>query len=75
MRTTVSETMETMNEQGVVHYAIDWLRDNGFIPQEDIDFRSVSESQFEDALNKLHGKWNRLSQEEEDTIINISKRF
>jgi hypothetical protein len=75
MRTTVSETMEKMNEQGVVHYAIDWLRDNGFIPEEDIDFRSVSESQFEDALNKLHGKWNRLSQEEEDTIINISKKF
>jgi hypothetical protein len=75
MRTTVSETMDKMNEQGVLQYAIDWLRDNGFIHEEDIDFRSVSESQFEDALNKLHGKWNRLSQEEEDTIINISKRF
>ncbi len=75
MRTTISETMDKMNEQGVLQYAIDWLRDNGFIPEEDIDFRSVSESQFEDALNKLQGKWNRLSQEEEDTIINISKRF
>lgn len=75
MRTTVSETMEKMNEQGVVQYAIDWLRDNGFIPEENIVFRSVSESQFEDALNKLHDKWNRLSQEEEETIINISKRF
>ena len=75
MRTTVSETMEKMNEQGVVQYAIDWLRDNGFIPEENIVFRSVSESQFEDALNKLHDKWNRLSQEEEDAIINISKRF
>jgi len=48
MRTTVSETMDKMNEQGVLQYAIDWLRD---------------------------GKWNRLSQEEEDTIINISKKF
>ena len=75
MRTTISETMDKMNEQGVLQYAIDWLRDNGFIPEEDIDFRSVSENQFEDALNKLHSKWNRLSQEEEDTIINISKRF
>jgi len=75
MRTTVSEIMDKMNEQGVVQYAIDWLRDNGFIPEENIDLRSVSESQFEDALNKLHGKWNRLSQEEEETIINISKRF
>ena len=42
MRTTVSETMEKMNEQGVVHYAIDWLRDNGFIPQEDLDIKSIS---------------------------------
>jgi hypothetical protein len=75
MRTTVSETMDKMNEQGVLQYAIDWLRENGFIPEKNIEFRSVSESQFEDALNKLHGKWNRLSQEEEDTIINISKKF
>jgi len=30
MRTTVSETMDKMNEQGVLQYAIDWLRDNGF---------------------------------------------
>ncbi len=36
---------------------------------------SVAESQFEDALYKLHGKWNMLSWDEEQTIINISKRF
>lgn len=34
-----------------------------------------SEEFFEDALNKLHGKWNCLSKEEEELIINISKRF
>ncbi len=36
MRTTVSETMDKMNEQGVLQYAIDWLRENGFIPEENI---------------------------------------
>jgi predicted nucleic-acid-binding protein len=36
---------------------------------------SVAESEFEDALHKLHGKWNSLSKEEEQTIIKISKRF
>jgi hypothetical protein len=36
---------------------------------------SVAESEFEDALYKLHGKWNSLSKEEEQTIIKISKRF
>lgn len=36
---------------------------------------SVSESEFEEALNKLHGNWNRLSQEEEETILKIANRF
>lgn len=35
----------------------------------------ISESEFDDALNKLKGKWNVLSREEEEIIINISKRF
>ena len=35
----------------------------------------VVESEFEDALNKLHGKWNVLTKEEEEVIIKISKRF
>ena len=36
---------------------------------------SAVESEFENALSKLHGKWNNLTSEEEQTIINISKRF
>lgn len=35
----------------------------------------AAECEFEDALYKLHGKWNVLSAEEEQTIINLSKRF
>jgi hypothetical protein len=36
---------------------------------------SVGESEFEDALDRLHGRWNVLSNEEEEAIIKISKRF
>lgn len=36
---------------------------------------SVAESEFEDALCKLHGKWNNLSKEEEQIIINLSNKF
>ena len=36
---------------------------------------SVSEAFYQDALKKLHGKWNMLTKEEEETILNIAKRF
>jgi len=36
---------------------------------------SVSEAFYQEALNKLHGKWNMLTKEEEETILNIAKRF
>jgi hypothetical protein len=39
------------------------------------EFNSPSESIYEDALDKLHGKWNMLSQEEEQLILNIANRF
>jgi hypothetical protein len=39
------------------------------------EFNSPSESFYEDALDKLHGKWNMLSQEEEQLILNIANRF
>ena len=32
---------------------------------------SIPEIEFEEALNKLHQKWNRLSKEDEQIIINI----
>ena len=35
----------------------------------------AAESEFEDALDKLHGKWGVLSKEEEEIIMKISKRF
>ena len=75
MRTTVSETMEKMNEQGVLDHAIDWLRDNGFIEPEDLEPKCIGEQDYEDALAKLKGKYRMVTQEEEETIINLSKRF
>lgn len=36
---------------------------------------SVGEYGFEKSLLELHGKWNQLTTEEENTIIKIAKRF
>lgn len=36
---------------------------------------SVTEAQFVEALDKLMNKWNMLSQEEEQLILNIANRF
>jgi hypothetical protein len=36
---------------------------------------SAGEEMFEQHLTALHNNWNRLSNEEEKTIIEISKRF
>lgn len=36
---------------------------------------SIPEQDFEDALNKLHGKYRTLSTEEEETVKAIAKRF
>lgn len=36
---------------------------------------SIVEAQFEEALNKLSGKWNMLTSEEEQLIIKLASRF
>jgi hypothetical protein len=60
---------------------IDSLIDSGYLPRSarnNFSLKepiSISESFYEDALDKLHGKWNMLSQEEEQLILNIAKRF
>lgn len=35
----------------------------------------ISEAEFEEALQKLSGKWNQLSSIEEQSILSIAKRF
>ena len=36
---------------------------------------SIPEQEFEEALNKLHGKYRTLSTEEEEAVKAIAKRF
>jgi len=58
---------------------INFLSKNGYIElKEHVDASSdmsASEAIFEEHLDVLHGKWNRLSKEDEDTIIKIAKNF
>lgn len=57
------------------------LVNDGYLPKSVLGIENgnnsngVAELEFEDALDKLHGKWNVLSREEEEAIIKISKRF
>ena len=37
--------------------------------------QSVTEIEFEDALKKLQGNWNRLSSDDEATILKIANQF
>ena len=56
---------------------IEILIEEGHISLNTRDSTNVSFSEFEleEALNKLHGKYHNLTKEEEEYIINISKRF
>lgn len=61
-------------------YLIDALIEDGYIKKDcRVDYKELShsaaESIFEEALNKIHGKWNSLTQEEESLILSIAKRF
>jgi hypothetical protein len=58
---------------------IQYLIDEEYIkPNSTLDYDtsfSIPEQDFEDALNKLHGKYTTLSTEEEEIIKAIAKRF
>lgn len=58
---------------------VDELYDEGFTPEElkkKLDPPThAAENIFNEALDKIKGKWNMLTEEEETIIINISKRF
>jgi len=51
------------------------LKKDNFLFYDEIYLPGIFEIEFEEALNKLHHKWNRLSKEDEQTIINIAKKF
>lgn len=59
---------------------IDYLIEYGYIKKNSqisgvYERCSIPEQDFEDALNKLHGKYRTLSTEEEEIIKIIAKRF
>jgi len=43
--------------------------------RETFESYSPSEAFYQEAIKKLNGKWNMLTKEEEETILNIAKRF
>lgn len=60
---------------------IEALVEDGHLPQSVLNTTTgnggsgIAESEFENALDKLHGKWNVLTNDEEEVIVKISKRF
>jgi hypothetical protein len=58
---------------------IDYLIETGHINKSAVnDYytdQSVTEIEFEDALKKLQGNWNRLSSDDEATILKIANQF
>lgn len=63
----IKEIIQALVEDG-------WLKPS-CIESENNSPRGYDEQTFEEALDKLRGKWNVLSNEEEEKIINIAKRF
>ena len=63
-----------------IHEIIEALIEDGHLPKSvlgkiDVNGSSVSEYEYEKALETLKGKWNRLSPEDEETILKIAKKF
>lgn len=56
---------------------IGWVMETNAITERDLKSvgMSAGERYFEDHLEKIHGKWNTLSKEEEEFIYNIAKRY
>lgn len=65
---------------GDIKELIEALVDEGHLPKAVLHNFStspmgVSEIEFEESLDRLRGKWNLLTKEEEELIVKISKRF
>lgn len=63
-------------DESEIDKIIQWLKNKIYLKGSSIiDQVSVAESEFIEALDKIYTKWNVLSTEETELIINISKRF
>lgn len=55
---------------------VDYLRERDYISEtEDRTNMCIPETELEEALDKLHGKYRNLSTEEEEIIKKIANRF
>jgi hypothetical protein len=75
----VDDFLESLRYRDI-EKVIEWLRDNDHLGEEDlldeIDTpRSYTSNKFEEALLKLRGHSTSLTTEEEEYIINLSKRI
>ena len=69
----------TACDNSEIEELIDTLIEEGYISEMSKQIDStrfgISEAQYEEALRKLHGKWNSLTSEEENLIIELAKKF
>ena len=45
------------------------------LPSQEHNRHGVPEQLYEEALNKLHNKWNRLSKEDEEFVMGLAAKF
>ena len=65
-------------DSGEIKELINSLIDDGHISKSQVESHKemcATEQIFEEHLDSLHGKWNRLTKEEEEIIMVIAKRF
>lgn len=69
------EACDTLEKEDLIESLIEdgYLKKNCRpVPNE---LYSAPESMYEEALQKLNGKWNMLTREEEEIILKIASRF
>lgn len=62
----IAELVQALTEEGHLPNSVNTMLNHDY---------SISEMDFENALNNLHGKYQQLTSEQEQIIINISKKF
>ena len=71
----IDDFLESCDEYEIEE-AIDWLKDKGHIKDTHTDRQvCAAELEYIEALDKIYTKWNVLTKEETDFVLNIAKRF
>jgi hypothetical protein len=74
----VDEFLEACDEfqiEEITEYLVEEGHINKFAVNDYYTDQSVTEIEFEDALKKLQGNWNRLSSDDEAIILKIANQF